>query len=223
MAWLRLVGSSKLQVSFADYSLFYRALLQKKSTISRRLLIVGTPQASSHGHAVLLTCRASDMPCFWHAVLLTCRASLPCFFACMKANYVHIFVCRMCVLLVWHFYASKQRIHTYMYVPVLWFHIYRNVIPAHILTYTHIYVSICEIKVRVHTCIYSYFTYMYVFLFHIYVRILISHICICEIKVRVHICMYSLLGCHFSKVRAILILCSAVVYPFYVHSCIEWV
>jgi len=30
MGWLRLVGSLKLQVSFAEYSLFYRALLQKR-------------------------------------------------------------------------------------------------------------------------------------------------------------------------------------------------
>ena len=29
MGWLRLVGSLKLQVSFKEYSLFYRALLQK--------------------------------------------------------------------------------------------------------------------------------------------------------------------------------------------------
>jgi len=30
MGWLRLVGSLKLQVSFAEYSLFYRALLRKR-------------------------------------------------------------------------------------------------------------------------------------------------------------------------------------------------
>jgi len=30
MGWLRLVGSIKLQVSFAEYCLFYRALLQKR-------------------------------------------------------------------------------------------------------------------------------------------------------------------------------------------------
>jgi len=29
MVWLRLVGSNNLQISFAEYSLFYRALLQK--------------------------------------------------------------------------------------------------------------------------------------------------------------------------------------------------
>jgi len=40
MGWLRWVGSLKLQVSFAEYSLFYRALLQKRPIILRRLLIV---------------------------------------------------------------------------------------------------------------------------------------------------------------------------------------
>ena len=33
MGWLRLVGSLKLPVSFAEYSLSYRALLQKRPTI----------------------------------------------------------------------------------------------------------------------------------------------------------------------------------------------
>jgi len=33
MGWLRLVGSIKLKVSFAEYSLFYRALLQRKPII----------------------------------------------------------------------------------------------------------------------------------------------------------------------------------------------
>ena len=35
MGWLRLVGPLKLQVSFAEYSLFYRALLQKSPIILR--------------------------------------------------------------------------------------------------------------------------------------------------------------------------------------------
>ena len=42
MGWLRLVGSLKLQVSFAEYRLFYRALLQKRPVILRSLLIVAT-------------------------------------------------------------------------------------------------------------------------------------------------------------------------------------
>ena len=43
MGWLRLVGSFKKQVSFAEYSLFHRALLQKRPVILRSLLIVATP------------------------------------------------------------------------------------------------------------------------------------------------------------------------------------
>ena len=43
MGWLRLVGSLKIQVSFAEYRLFYRALLQQRPVIWRSLLIVATP------------------------------------------------------------------------------------------------------------------------------------------------------------------------------------
>jgi len=43
MGWLRLVGSLKLQVSFAEYRLFYRVLLQKRPTILRSLLVEATP------------------------------------------------------------------------------------------------------------------------------------------------------------------------------------
>jgi len=43
MGWLRLVGSFKLQVCFAEYGLFSRALLQKRPVMFRSLLIVATP------------------------------------------------------------------------------------------------------------------------------------------------------------------------------------
>jgi len=43
MGWLRFVGSLKLYVSFAEYSLFYIFLLQKRPIILRSLLIVATP------------------------------------------------------------------------------------------------------------------------------------------------------------------------------------
>ena len=42
MGWRRLVGSLKLQVSFVEHSLFYRALLQKRPIILRSLIIVAT-------------------------------------------------------------------------------------------------------------------------------------------------------------------------------------
>jgi len=43
MGRLRSVGSLKLQVSFAEYHLFYRALLQKRPIVLQSLLIVATP------------------------------------------------------------------------------------------------------------------------------------------------------------------------------------
>jgi len=43
MGWLRLVGSLNLQVSFAEYRLFYRSLLQKRPSISRSILVAATP------------------------------------------------------------------------------------------------------------------------------------------------------------------------------------
>jgi len=54
MGWLRWVGSLKLQVFFAEYSLFYRALLKKRPIILRSLLIVATPYERGHdmGHAM---------------------------------------------------------------------------------------------------------------------------------------------------------------------------
>jgi len=53
IGWLRLVGSSKIYFVFAEYSLFYRALLQKSPTILRSLLIVATPYYSwYYGYSV---------------------------------------------------------------------------------------------------------------------------------------------------------------------------
>jgi len=43
MGWLWLVGSLKIWVSFAEYSIFYRVLLQKRPIILRSLIIVATP------------------------------------------------------------------------------------------------------------------------------------------------------------------------------------
>jgi len=50
MGWLRLVGSLKLWVSFAEYGMFYRALLQKRPVILRSLLVVATPYCREHLH-----------------------------------------------------------------------------------------------------------------------------------------------------------------------------
>jgi len=46
MGWLRSVGSIKLYVSFAEYFLFYRALLQKRPIILSILLTEATHRAA---------------------------------------------------------------------------------------------------------------------------------------------------------------------------------
>jgi len=50
MEWLRLVGSFKLYVSFAEYSLFHRSLLEKRLMILRSLLIEATPYWGCGAH-----------------------------------------------------------------------------------------------------------------------------------------------------------------------------
>jgi len=56
MGWLRLVGSLKSIVSFAEYRLFYRALLQKRPIIWRGLLIVATPYVCTCIHVHMWAC-----------------------------------------------------------------------------------------------------------------------------------------------------------------------
>jgi len=53
MGWLQLEGSLKLQGGFAEYSLFYRALLQKRHIFLEGLLIVATSSISCHGVATI--------------------------------------------------------------------------------------------------------------------------------------------------------------------------
>ena len=50
MGWLRLVGSINLQVSFAEYRLFYRVLLQKRPMILSILLTEATPHMTHRLH-----------------------------------------------------------------------------------------------------------------------------------------------------------------------------
>jgi len=56
MGWLRLVGSLKLWVSFAEYRLFFRFLLQKKPVILRSLLLAATPYRTAR--STLSTCES---------------------------------------------------------------------------------------------------------------------------------------------------------------------
>jgi len=83
MGWLQSVGSIKLQVSFAEYCLFYRALLQKRPIIVSILLTKATPYchrtSSRQGDLSVLQCVA-----VWCCVALCCRV-LRCVALCCSA------------------------------------------------------------------------------------------------------------------------------------------
>jgi len=71
MGWLRLVGSIESQVSFAEYCLCYRALLQKRPIILSILLTKATPYQSHTSNATTVNhktptwlCRSCPRP-FW--------------------------------------------------------------------------------------------------------------------------------------------------------------
>ena len=63
MGWLRLVGSLKLQISFGEYRLFDRALLQKRPVILRSLLIVATPYINAYTCISTSNTSISSVPC----------------------------------------------------------------------------------------------------------------------------------------------------------------
>jgi len=71
MGWLRSVGSIKLQVSFPEYRLFYRALLQKRPIISPILLTKAIPY--EQGMSPIWSCHITHMndPQHTHCVTRT--------------------------------------------------------------------------------------------------------------------------------------------------------
>ena len=79
MGWLRLVGSLKLQVSFAEYSLFYRALLKKRPIILRSLLIIATPQCGAVCCSVL---QCAAVRCSVYQCVAMCCSVLQCVAVC---------------------------------------------------------------------------------------------------------------------------------------------
>jgi len=67
MGWLRLVGYFKVKFSFAKYSLFYRAFLQKRPVIWRSLLF-SLVESQSKAHKLLASAWAMNVRervCVW--------------------------------------------------------------------------------------------------------------------------------------------------------------
>jgi len=72
MGWLRFASSSKLDVSFAEYSLFYRDLLQKRPIILRSLLIVATPYQDVVLDLCITSERIYDQNTYIHVYTYVC-------------------------------------------------------------------------------------------------------------------------------------------------------
>ena len=84
IGWLRLVSSFKLQVSFAEYTLFYRALLQKRPIILRSVLIVATPYTYSEFGPCLATCVCSCVCVCVCVCVCACLCACVCVCVCVN-------------------------------------------------------------------------------------------------------------------------------------------
>jgi len=98
MGCLRLVGFLKLQVSFAEYRLFYRALLQKRPIIVRSLLILGNDGCGDEAVMIIrlwISCMWwQNTPSSIPSYLFTCL--LVYLFTCLL---VYLFTCVLAYLL----------------------------------------------------------------------------------------------------------------------------
>jgi len=97
MGWLRLVGSLKWQVSFAEYRLFYRALLQKRPMILRSLLIVATLYDISTWH-IHTTYSYETFICIAQEVHAPCTHECAIKHSCVRYNPL---LCFECVTELW--------------------------------------------------------------------------------------------------------------------------
>ena len=79
MGWLRLVGSTKLQVSFAEYSLFYRALLQKRPIILSILQSEATPYLYRYVEVFLCVCHIDH-----YVYVMEMRTMCSDFWVCLR-------------------------------------------------------------------------------------------------------------------------------------------
>ena len=105
MGWLQLVGSLKSLVFFAENSLFYRALLQKRPIILRSLLIVATPY----------TFEESDKVAETHVYIHKCMYIYACIYVLLYIYKLHIHIyILMCIGTDIYVY-----VYTYVHIHIL--------------------------------------------------------------------------------------------------------
>ena len=117
VGWLRLVGSLQLYVSFAEYSLFYRALLQKRPTIPcvETQWVYGVATMSRLLKIIGLFCKSALQKRLYSAKeTYNSKVSTHCSHPISK-KFIYRYECRISVCNV-HLYAScmsksESRIH----------------------------------------------------------------------------------------------------------------
>jgi len=93
MRWLRLAGYLNLQVSFAEYRLFYRALLQKSPILLRSLRIVATPYLFLHTYIHNLNTWMHTLSQIWYIHVHT-YAYCYSYMCILNIHiYIHIHMC----------------------------------------------------------------------------------------------------------------------------------
>jgi len=181
MGRLRLVGSFELSVSFAEYSLFHRALLQKRPIILRSLLIVAThcfTHANTHTHTqiylsaiITLTCVFVCLfTCIWFFFLKKrCTVShewtnvwnhftlhLLCKIVCMCVctcvrAHLSVKICRKFTGLFTQFFDPQKYVHIYQCIQVHYLTLFITQICTYISTYTGALLTL-----SIHTNIFIY-------------------------------------------------------------------
>jgi len=124
MGWLRSVGSIKLWVSFAQYCLFYRSLLQKRPIILSVLLTVGTPYVVMGLAMFVRECVQHIIP--WYLVTQCWSLVRYTWYSITNMCGTSIHICgetspqRICVVRRIHLWIMVRRIHrcgeTYCYL-----------------------------------------------------------------------------------------------------------
>jgi len=158
IGWLRLVGSFKLYVSFAEYCLVYRALFQKRPITQTSLDVCMCMCVCTCGYVsalFTLSPYSSDLRYAHKHLRYTHKHHLMCVCMC-----VHVCVCKRVVQSI----AILPEVHVFMNK---WIYIY---VYAYIYTYIYIYVvhsiasylrctyswiNVC-IHVYIYICIYIY-------------------------------------------------------------------
>ena len=137
VGWLRSVGSIKSQMSFAEYRLFYRSLLQKRLIILRSLLIVAIPyiymqiEMYVHMHRALTRYtyihRIPRQAVFRHSVLCMYMYMYICMYThTALPRHIHIYICIYMIMCLGSVVCVYIHIYIYIY--------------AHTYTYTYMHI-----------------------------------------------------------------------------------